>query len=514
MAAVPVGRLTVPGSAADLLWTVTSILTNVTVLSYIRLSNFLGMSRGHWIGESIQTEVPETLGVLAALLTRLGDPVFLACLLFVLYWKTGRAEWISVIGLALSGVGLVLALKYSFALPRPPQSPSAADSVPVVLQSLYDSAVTADGYGFPSGHAMGSTIVYALIARTLDVGPKRVRYALGAVLVVIISLTRVVLGVHYLVDVLAGIVLGVLFVIAAQWVLGRAQTDRETTALVLGVTIGGCALVISPESPDTSLHLGLAIGAFTGWQVVLLDRLTGDGPDRSNEQAPFPHSYRATLALLGVIAICGVLVAALTGPMAPIDGFAGIAIAGAVAIPGLWRSWSANDRSSSCIWYTRRVRVELDALTGQLGRQEFVYVARPVFRLTALLYVVPALIAIESFSEPVELPSLVVDLLDVPFAVLVAAPVDVVKQVTVGPLGLEWLFSVPAMTEALVLVMLFVAYYLCSVVLYNGSQFLASLPVPEGDSHEREQRTQEPNRSGSESSGKDAVRSVDSNSRN
>nr|WP_269812975.1 phosphatase PAP2 family protein [Ornithinimicrobium sediminis] len=69
--------------------------------------------------------------------------------------------------------------------------------------------------GFPSGHAMGSTITYGVLLLVfLPVVPVRLRRSVTAgavVLVAAIGLTRIALGVHYPSDVFAGWLLGMLW---------------------------------------------------------------------------------------------------------------------------------------------------------------------------------------------------------------------------------------------------------------------------------------------------------------
>lgn len=96
----------------------------------------------------------------------------------------------------------------------------------------------ASGNSFPSGHALGSTVVYGAL---LLVFLPAVRYrklftAAVALLVVAIGVTRVALGVHYLTDVLAGWLLGALWlsVTAYAFRLWRREAGtrwhRSTTA--------------------------------------------------------------------------------------------------------------------------------------------------------------------------------------------------------------------------------------------------------------------------------------------
>jgi membrane-associated phospholipid phosphatase len=83
----------------------------------------------------------------------------------------------------------------------------------------------ANGYAFPSGHATNSTVVYGtlmlLAASKMGSGSSRRWVVLLAVaLVAGISTSRVLLGVHWASDVLAGIALGIA-VLAAAWSFGQ-----------------------------------------------------------------------------------------------------------------------------------------------------------------------------------------------------------------------------------------------------------------------------------------------------
>jgi undecaprenyl-diphosphatase len=95
---------------------------------------------------------------------------------------------------AIGAGGLTSALKAVFARARP--------DVVVPMTTL-------TGYGFPSGHAMISSALYAtlaaLIARSVD--RWRVRsyvIAAGTLITLLVGFTRIYLGVHYPSDVLAG----------------------------------------------------------------------------------------------------------------------------------------------------------------------------------------------------------------------------------------------------------------------------------------------------------------------
>jgi membrane-associated phospholipid phosphatase len=112
-----------------------------------------------------------------------------------------RRQWLhAAIGLAAIGGGALLneIAKYLFARPRP-SFPN-----PVVIER---------SYGFPSGHAMSSLITYGLLVyfAWLALRDRRVRLFLLAALVLglaLIGFSRVILGVHFVGDVIGGWTLG------------------------------------------------------------------------------------------------------------------------------------------------------------------------------------------------------------------------------------------------------------------------------------------------------------------
>ena len=78
---------------------------------------------------------------------------------------------------------------------------------------LADPLSTAPGRSFPSGHALGATIgccLLLLIAlRFLPRGGRVAAVIAAALIVTTVALARVVIGVHFVSDVLAGVTLGV-----------------------------------------------------------------------------------------------------------------------------------------------------------------------------------------------------------------------------------------------------------------------------------------------------------------
>ncbi|SFC51261.1 PAP2 superfamily protein [Halobiforma haloterrestris] len=193
--------------------------------------------------ELIRNVYPEAYTDIAAFVTELGGSTGLIVILAVMYWLTWRRESALVAGYAVASIGFILFIKSIVALPRPPES--------VHLVPLTD-----DPYGFPSGHAFMATVVYGGLLVVLD------RYRdplplLGTVLLVTsISLSRVVLGLHYLGDVVAGAGMGVAFL----GLLHRFARGNPQRAYATGAVIAVPAIVVSNGSPYALLALGGGIG--------------------------------------------------------------------------------------------------------------------------------------------------------------------------------------------------------------------------------------------------------------
>ncbi|WP_084505869.1 phosphatase PAP2 family protein [Nocardia harenae] len=96
---------------------------------------------------------------------------------------------------------------------------------PVVETPVYRT----DGWSFPSGHAMSTTVCLGVLllvfAPALAPPARRASTALVLTAVVAVGLTRIGLGVHYLTDVLAGWLLGVLWLTAAALAFHRWRVE-------------------------------------------------------------------------------------------------------------------------------------------------------------------------------------------------------------------------------------------------------------------------------------------------
>jgi undecaprenyl-diphosphatase len=150
----------------------------------------MGMHRVAWIEQSLLQ------------ITALGTGLVLMMIVIIsaLFLSATQHRFSAFLLLVASAGGLILntILKSSFDRPRP---------------RLFEWVTNPSSSSFPSGHAMGSAIVYFTVAYLIARLEKRrwtraLTIVTALLLVLLISLSRLYLGVHYPSDVLAGMVIG------------------------------------------------------------------------------------------------------------------------------------------------------------------------------------------------------------------------------------------------------------------------------------------------------------------
>jgi undecaprenyl-diphosphatase len=151
-----------------------------------------------WMGTHRIAWIERSLLEITALGT--GLVVMMIVIISALFLVATQHRFSAFLLLVASAGGLILntILKSSFDRPRP---------------RLFDWVTNPSGSSFPSGHAMGSAIVYFTVAYLIARLEKRrwmraLTIIISLLLVFLISVSRLYLGVHYPSDVLAGMVIG------------------------------------------------------------------------------------------------------------------------------------------------------------------------------------------------------------------------------------------------------------------------------------------------------------------
>lgn len=201
--------------------------------------------QSRWLWE----QYPEQYLEFALFVTDLGGVTAVMVLLAVLYWTLDREQSALVVSYIVAGGAVVLLLKLGFALPRP--------EVELVAREY-------DQYGFPSGHAFTATVVYGGLVQVFDRYRNPVTTAAAVVLIVAIALSRVVIGVHYLADVIAGVATGVGFLLVMNRITDGDPVRGFSVGVVLGIPAVVAAAFAGAELELAVVSLGSALGGLAG----------------------------------------------------------------------------------------------------------------------------------------------------------------------------------------------------------------------------------------------------------
>jgi len=192
----------------------------------------------HWMGAH---QVPS---VEAAMLevTALGTGTVVGMIVLIagmfLWLNHHRHSAVLLIVATLGGMVLDNLLKIGFNRPRP---------------QVFEWGTHAVSSSFPSGHAMSSVIVYGTVAYLAarlqrNVHARILTFVLAAIIIVMISISRVYLGVHYPSDILAGLLIGIAWAGFCMAVLEAAQLYARRNAPQLLVDERPAAEGAAPSS--------------------------------------------------------------------------------------------------------------------------------------------------------------------------------------------------------------------------------------------------------------------------
>ncbi|MDE1673692.1 phosphatase PAP2 family protein [Nocardia gipuzkoensis] len=219
---------------------------------------------------------------------------------------------------------------------------------PVVETPVYSTG----GWSFPSGHAMSSLVCYGVVllvfAPALQAGPRRALTGFAVLIVIAVGLSRIALGVHYLTDVLAGWLLGSLWLVLVTVAFHRWRGDArvDNAGPLPGDVPPADEDDLRPvplRHPPTLPHPWRGIGELAVAWVLLVGLLVGIGmlaraPETETPVLRWDHSIVAALAehrnpaltsVLGVFGELGNTTAVITAAL--------IVAALAVGLLGSWR---------------------------------------------------------------------------------------------------------------------------------------------------------------------------------
>ena len=195
--------------------------------------------------------------------TFMGEAEFYLLIFPLIMWAFNKSIGQRAVFLVFFGLTVNTWVKDIFNHPRPYEWPSPTTS-PVL-----DLNHNAHGPGLPSGHAQASLMLWYYLAYHFK---RRWLWVLATILFVLISFSRIYLGVHFPTDVLGGAILGLSMLLIfirfeGTWA-GILQTPPVWLQVSLAVVLPFILIIIYPH-PDAVA----ALSALSGFSLgIIFDR--------------------------------------------------------------------------------------------------------------------------------------------------------------------------------------------------------------------------------------------------
>lgn len=226
--------------------------------------------------ESIVYGTPELIAVVLTYLTHLGSVVFVVPAVAVVYfWAPQKTiSWVAAI---CSYYGIMAGIKSLNSAERPPVTTHVDPSwFPGPLSWFYSHGAGITTTSFPSGNVMVATIVAALFVLDIDVWNKQQRLLVSSLFVGIVGYSRVALGVHYPVDVIGGILLGL---VVFGTIVGLRERRGVMAAFLFAVAVTFFSVWVRSngfgiptwsgiQGSNRVIAVGSAVGASLAWHYV------------------------------------------------------------------------------------------------------------------------------------------------------------------------------------------------------------------------------------------------------
>ncbi|WP_293032103.1 phosphatase PAP2 family protein [Natronococcus sp.] len=222
--------------------------------------------------EAVRDAFPEWLAFLVAFLSHLGSVWFVAPAVVLAFWYLDPHRFASWIGIVLGCYAVMIGLKGFFETPRPGVDPAVAvESLPLPVAVVYAPAVEISTSSFPSGHAMAAVVIWTMLTLEFDVGTRHQRVATAVAAVGLVSLSRVVVGVHFPIDVVVGVLIGLGYVAAMLTIRSRVWTrgrHAATTAVFATSAVLASLALVTDGRVDTVALLGGSVGGLLAWRYA------------------------------------------------------------------------------------------------------------------------------------------------------------------------------------------------------------------------------------------------------
>jgi membrane-associated phospholipid phosphatase len=193
------------------------------------------------------------LDKLAYLLTFMGDAEFYLLILPLIYWCFSKTVGFRLLYLFIISIYINSLLKFTVSVSRP----VGVDGV----HSLFiESAEVGSHYphdSFPSGHAQGSTTLWGYLAIIIS---KPAFWVLAVALIFLISLSRLYTGLHWPIDVVSGILIAIIILVAGTKIEEKLVHLPRKLQWLLAIIVPIFLVFLFPQ-PEGYKYSGFLLGA-------------------------------------------------------------------------------------------------------------------------------------------------------------------------------------------------------------------------------------------------------------
>jgi sphingosine-1-phosphate phosphatase 2 len=240
--------------------------------------------------EALQSALSPTLDLLFIFFTLLGEDYVYMSIIAITYWCFSKRAAVHMSYVLLASAYLNYWMKMSFSMDKPPSEHR------IILKDDMS-------YGFPSGHAQNAATFWGWVGLKNKKAWMRVLFF---TLIFLISLSRIYLGVHYLGDVLGGLIFGAVFLIIIYKTVPYLESKsssiprslRDYLIPLVSVLLFGLSLAVFSDinRGDSALICGTLFGFSFG--VSLESKHVNISTDVN-------WRTRATRSVIGLVTVFG-----------------------------------------------------------------------------------------------------------------------------------------------------------------------------------------------------------------
>ncbi|ELY51620.1 phosphatase PAP2 family protein [Natronolimnohabitans innermongolicus] len=227
--------------------------------------------------EAIVEAIPEWLGALLVPTTYIGSVfVIVPAIILAYWWAPDRLG--ALIPAFFAYYGLMASIKSLNSATRPDVDPAVgAEVFPELYSTWYGHATAISSTSFPSGNAMVPAVIIGLLIVDLRISTLRRRALVGGFAIATIGFTRLGLGVHYPIDVVGGIALG-LGLVGVVLLCRRVFDDGVGAMFVVALVVAFASVWLRSngfgvptwdgiQGSNRVLAFGGAVGGLLAWRV-------------------------------------------------------------------------------------------------------------------------------------------------------------------------------------------------------------------------------------------------------